>query len=115
MLPMFRSPEPTDPAPLHPGEILRLDILPHLAMTPARLALHLGIETDVLHGLLAERIAVTPDLAQRLGRALGHGAHHWLALQLQYDLWQATQLNFDGVQPIDWKRRNRGAERASAA
>lgn len=108
MTSMFRYPEATDAAPLHPGEILRLDILPHLGMTPGRLAHHLGIDTGVLHGLLAERINVTPDLAQRLGQALGQGAHHWLALQLQYDLWQANQLDTAGVVPIAWTRRVAG-------
>lgn len=112
---MFRSPEATDSAPLHPGEILRLDILPHLAMTPSRLAHHLGIATSVLHGLLAERISVTPDLAQRLGRALGHGAHHWLALQMQYDLWQASQMDSAGVLPIEWSRRNPDQRAANLA
>ncbi|MCU0953297.1 MAG: HigA family addiction module antitoxin [Hyphomicrobium sp.] len=112
---MFRSPEATDAAPLHPGEILRVDILPHLAMTPSRLAHHLGIEASVLHGLLAERIGVTPDLAQRLGRALGHGAHHWLALQMQYDLWQANQMDTAGVLPIAWSRRTPVHRPASAA
>ncbi|MCU0731727.1 MAG: hypothetical protein MUE84_09070, partial [Hyphomonas sp.] len=74
-----------------------------------------GIEASVLHGLLAERIGVTPDLAQRLGRALGHGAHHWLALQMQYDLWQANQMDTAGVLPIAWSRRIPVHRPASAA
>jgi addiction module HigA family antidote len=78
-------------------------------MTPARLARHLGIETAALLALLAERTSVTPDLAQRLGQALGQGAHHWLALQMQYDLWQATRTDLDGVLLISWSRRHRNS------
>lgn len=68
---MYRSLSGTDTAPLHPGEILRVDILPCLSMTPGELAAHLGLPRAVLDRLLAERIAVTPDIAQRLGVALG--------------------------------------------
>jgi plasmid maintenance system antidote protein VapI len=44
-----------------------------------------------------------------LGQALGQGAHHWLALQMQYDLWQATRTDLDGVLLISWSRRHRNS------
>lgn len=111
---MFRSLSGTDSAPLHPGEILRVDILPYLSMTPGELAVHLGLPRAVLDRLLAERTAITPDIAQRLGRALGQGAHYWLALQMQYDLWQVTQTELEDVRPIPWERRPRIRARAGA-
>ncbi len=112
---MYRSPSGTDTAPLHPGEILRVDILPYLSMTPGTLAAHLGLPRAVLDRLLAERIAITPDIAQRLGRAFGQGAHYWLALQMQYDLWQVTQTELEDVRPISWERRPRNRARPDLA
>lgn len=104
---MYKYIDGTDTAPLHPGEILRVDILPCLAMTPSELAAHLGVSRAALDALLTERTSITPDLAQRLGLVLGHGARHWLALQMQFDLWQAAEIQPDGIRPISWSRRAR--------
>lgn len=87
----------------HPGEILRVDLLPCLDLTPSELAAHLGLPSGVVDGLLSERTSVTPDLAQRLGLALGQGPHYWLALQMQYDLWQVQRTQPDGVRPVTWR------------
>jgi addiction module HigA family antidote len=73
-------------------------------MSPAELAAHIDLPRAVLDDLLAERTRMTPDLAKRLGVALGQGAHYWLALQLQFDLWQAAQTDLDGVRPVTWGR-----------
>lgn len=99
---MYRNISEYQPEPPHPGEILREDILPCLTMTRAALAKHLGVSTRMLADLLAERRTVDRKLAQRLGRAFGHGARYWLGLQMQYDLWHA---DFDGppeVVPLTW-------------
>ena len=109
---MYKSLHGTDAAPLHPGEILRVDILPNLGMTPAELASHLGVSRAALDGLLTERAGITPDLAQRLGLAFGDGAHHWLALQMQHDLWKAAEIQPDGIRPIAWSRRSRPSRSA---
>jgi addiction module HigA family antidote len=89
-------------------------MLPYLSMTLGELAAHLGLARPVLDRLLAEGIAITPDIAQRLGRALGQGAHYWLALQMQYDIWQVTQTELDDVRPISWERRPRNRVRPDA-
>jgi addiction module HigA family antidote len=78
-----------DTQPLHPGEVLREDFLPHVRLSPERLAEKLGVSCAIVHNLLDERIRVTADLAQRLGAAFDVSARFWHALQLQYDLWHA--------------------------
>jgi addiction module HigA family antidote len=110
---MFKSLHSTDTPPLHPGEILRVDILPFLAMTPSELSAHLGVPRAALDALLSERTAITPDLAQRLGLALGYGAHYWLALQMQFDLWKAAELQPDGIRPIAWSKRKGPSQNAT--
>ncbi len=102
---MFKIHSDRDPAPPHPGEILREDILPHVPMSRAELARHLGISARTLGDVLAEKRAVTLDLAVRLGAALGQGARYWLGLQTQHDIWQASQLEAAPVRPIPWGRR----------
>lgn len=103
--PVFKTDCDRLPAPPHPGEILREDILPHVAMSRAELARHLGISPRALGDLLAERRAVTLDLAMRLGAALGQGARYWLGVQTQHDVWQASRLEAAPVPPIAWGRR----------
>lgn len=102
---MFKTLSDRDPAPPHPGEILREDILPHVAMSRAELARHLGVSARTLGDVLAEKRAVSLDLAVRLGAALGQGARYWLGLQTQHDIWQASHLDTAPVRPIVWGKR----------
>ena len=41
--------------------------------------------------VVAERSAVTPEMALRLSKALGRSPEIWLAMQDNYDLWQARK------------------------
>jgi antitoxin HigA-1 len=91
--------------PPHPGEILREDILPRLALPRSKLAAHLGISARRLADVLAERAPVTLDLAQRLGAALGSGTQYWLGLQVQYDVWRAQFEAPVRIKPVAWAAR----------
>lgn len=82
--------ERSDTPPPHPGEILREDVLPHFHVSPKEFARHLGVPLQTLDTILSERAPITRSLARRLGSSLGQGAHYWLALQTQYDIWQGT-------------------------
>ena len=77
--------------PVHPGEILREDVLPDLDMPRARLAEHLGVSRQTLYDIINEKRAVTADIAVRLGRALGTSPLFWLSLQVQHDAWHAAR------------------------
>ncbi len=89
--------------PPHPGEYLREDILPALDMTVSELAAHLGVTRQTLSRLINERSDVSVDMAQRLGQAFGNGARYWLALQMQYDLWEAQRSSTIRVPRLNWK------------
>ena len=71
---------------MHPGELLREEILPALGRPRVEIARLLGVSRQALHAVLAERAAVTPDMALRLGKLCGNGPELWLALQTRYDL-----------------------------
>ena len=55
-------------APMHPGEFLREDVLPALGITVSETARQLGVSRQTLHRILAGTIAVTPEMALRLGK-----------------------------------------------
>lgn len=73
-------------APLHPGELLREDILPELGMTREAFAEAIGTTRNTLQRILSGRSAVTPEMAVRLGKALGNGPAFWVRMQSAYDL-----------------------------
>jgi antitoxin HigA-1 len=77
--------------PIHPGEILREDVLPALNMPISTVAKHLGVTRQQLHRILAETAGITPEMALRLGKFCGNGPTIWLRMQQRYDLWRAEQ------------------------
>jgi antitoxin HigA-1 len=89
--------------PPHPGEVLREDILPALGMQVKELAQHLGVSRQSLSNLVHERRAVSIEMAQRLGQAFQNGARFWLALQMQWDIWEAENDKRVSVAPLNWK------------
>jgi len=77
--------------PMHPGEMLREDVLPALGRSKAEIARLLGISRQTLYDLLAERQPVTVPMALRLGKLVGNGADLWINLQQRYDMAIATR------------------------
>jgi addiction module HigA family antidote len=71
---------------MHPGELLREDVLPALDRGHAEIARLLRVSRQTLHAVLNERQPVTPLMALRLGKLCGNGPELWLALQSRYDL-----------------------------
>ena len=71
---------------MHPGELLREDVIPSLRRTRSEIARLLGISRQTLHAILAERAPVTPEMALRLGKLCGNGPELWINLQTRYDL-----------------------------
>jgi addiction module HigA family antidote len=72
--------------PMHPGELLREDIVPALGRSRVEIARLLGVSRQTLHAILTERAPVTPEMALRLGKLCGNGPELWLNLQARYDL-----------------------------
>ena len=68
--------------------VLREDVLPDLRMSVTAFAEKLGVSRQMVHGILAERHSVSPEMAARLGKLLGNGAGVWLRMQQAHDLWQ---------------------------
>src|SRR6266498_433848 len=77
--------------PMHPGELLREEILPALERPKTEVAKLLGVSRQTLYDILEERQPVTPMMALRLGKLCGNGPDLWLNLQRRYDLQRASQ------------------------
>jgi antitoxin HigA-1 len=77
--------------PMHPGELLRDDILPALGRSKTEIAKLLGVSRQTLYDILDEKQPVTPGMALQLGKLCGNGPNLWLNLQKRYDLHRAEQ------------------------
>ena len=78
---------------IHPGEILRLEFLEPLDITPYRLSKDIGVAQTRISEILSEKRSVTADTALRLSKYFGNSAQFWMNLQTQYDLRQAQEEN----------------------
>ncbi|MFI4985829.1 MAG: HigA family addiction module antitoxin [Alphaproteobacteria bacterium] len=72
--------------PVHPGEILREDVLQELGLSANAFAKALGVPANRVTGILHGKRAVSADTAMRLARYLGSTPEFWLDLQTAYDL-----------------------------
>jgi addiction module HigA family antidote len=86
--------------PIHPGEILREDVLPALARPKAEIARLLGISRQTLYDILNEKQPVTAAMALRLGKLCGDGPDIWLNMQKRYDLQIAERELGDALDAI---------------
>ncbi len=85
---------------MHPGELLREDVLPALGRPRAEIARLLGVSRQTLHAILTERAPVTPEMALRLGKLCGNGPQLWLALQSRYDLERLSETKRSEIDSI---------------
>ena len=87
-------------APMHPGVLLREEILPALGKDKKQIAKLLGVSRQTLHDGLSGKQHVTPAMALRLGKLCGNGPGLWLNLQRAVDLWRAERRLADQIKRI---------------
>jgi len=89
-------------SPPHPGEFIREVYLEPFALTGRQLAAKLGVSPSTLNRVLKGSSGVSSEMALRLSKALGRSPESWLAMQNQFDLWQArNSVDLDAVQKIE--------------
>ena len=74
------------PEPIHPGEILREELLFPLGISVHSLAQKLRVPSTRMHEIVHGKRAVTVDTALRLARYFKTTPQFWLNLQTAYDL-----------------------------
>jgi len=77
--------------PLHPGAFITAVYLEPNGLTGRQLAVSLGVAASTLKRVLKGTSGVSPEMALRLSKALGRSPESWLAMQGNYELWQAKQ------------------------
>ena len=87
--------------PVHPGEILREDVLKSLHLTVSEAARRLGVSRQQLHRILASTHPITIEMALRIGKFAGNGPGLWLRMQQAYDLWHAENRMTDELSKIE--------------
>jgi addiction module HigA family antidote len=81
-----------DRCPIHPGALLREDVIPTTGKTKAEIARLLGISREHLYDILRERKPVSPAVAVRLGKLFGDGARAWVRMQGETLLRRAHRI-----------------------
>jgi addiction module HigA family antidote len=77
--------------PVHPGEILKQDILPAVGLSVAAAAKALGVSRQLLHDILAERRPLSAVMCLKVARLFGSTPEFWMRLQASHDLSKAAQ------------------------
>lgn len=71
---------------VHPGEILREDLIKPLGLTVSGLARELKMPVSRMSEIVNGRRAINADAALRLSRYFGNTPEFWINLQATYDL-----------------------------
>jgi len=76
---------------VHPGEIIKDDILPSVGLSVTDAAKALGVSRQMLHGILAGRKPLSAVMCLKIARLFGGSAELWMRLQAAYDLKKSEQ------------------------
>ena len=77
--------------PVHPGEMIKEDILPSVGLSVKAAAKALGVSREMLHGILAGRKPMSAIMCLKVSRLFGGSPEVWMRLQAAYDLKKAEQ------------------------
>lgn len=86
--------------PVHPGEILREDVIAEPGLSVTEAAARPGMSRAALSRVLNCHAAISPDLALRLEMAGVSTARVWLAMQLNFDLAKARKHKQPHITPL---------------
>jgi addiction module HigA family antidote len=77
--------------PVHPGEIIKEDILPSAGLSVTAAAKALGVSRQMLHDILAKRKPLSTVMCLKVSRLFGSSPEVWMRLQAAYDLKKAEK------------------------
>jgi antitoxin HigA-1 len=77
--------------PVHPGEIIKQDILPSVGLSVTAAAKALGVSRQMLHDILAGRKPLSAVMCLKVSRLFGSTPELWMRLQAAYDLKKAER------------------------
>lgn len=90
--------------PPHPGEFIQQVYLEPFNYSCRYLAKQLDVAASTLSRIIKGESGVSPEMALRLSKAVGRSPESWLAMQDNYDLWQAKhKVNLSNVHKINFE------------
>ena len=89
--------------PPHPGEFIRQVYLEPHELSVRSLAESLDVSASTITRIVNGQSGLSPEMALRLSKAIGRTPESWLAMQHNYDLWQAKQsADLSGVTAVEF-------------
>jgi antitoxin HigA-1 len=93
--------------PVHPGVLLKEDVLIPLGLTVTKAANDLGVSRKTLSELINEKASLSPDMAVRISKATKTSPESGLNMQSKLDLWSSEQKNLNVMLfPFDEREQN---------
>ena len=83
--------------PVHPGEILREDLMAPLGLSINKVARDLRVPVTRMSEIVNARRSITADTALRLARYFSTTPEFWVNLQSAYDLDVATRASAEQI------------------
>lgn len=89
--------------PPHPGEFIKEIYLDPYDLSIRGLAENLGVAGSTLTRIINGQSGISPEMALRLSKSIGRTPESWLAMQHNYDLWQAKDsVDLSAVKEIEF-------------
>ena len=89
--------------PPHPGEFIKEIYLDPYDLSIRALAENLGVASSTLTRIINGQSGISPEMALRLSKSIGRTPESWLAMQHNYDLWQAkNSVDLSAVKEIEF-------------
>jgi antitoxin HigA-1 len=76
---------------VHPGDILKIDFLDEMKITPYALAKAIGVDQTRISQLIKGTRNMSADTALRLGKYFNVSPEFWLNIQTRFDLQEELQ------------------------
>ena len=86
---------------IHPGEILKIDFLDEMHITPYALARAIGVDQTRISQLIKGTRSMSANTALRLGKFFNMSPEFWLNIQTRFDLEEERTKNseYDKISP----------------
>lgn len=89
---------------IHPGEILREEIIYANGLTVTEVAKMMGISRQSLNKIIHEKSDITPEMSFRIAKVFGGTPDIWANLQTKFNLHLAAEKMKElDLKPFDYK------------
>ena|ERR1700761_7923964 len=89
---------------IHPGEVLREEIIAGNELTVTETARMLGISRQSLNNIIHERSDITPEMSFRIAKVFGGIADIWANMQTKFNLSLAAEKTKElDLKPFQYK------------